>query len=171
MNEEWKPVVGFEGAYEVSSHGRVRSLHRNAPIIMTTGDNGKGYVCLNLRPKKGKPKKFYVHRLVLTAFKGVDHDNKEVNHINGIKSDNTLANLEWCTHKRNLKHAYDIGLHPGPNAATISVGACCPIKGELLHTFESIVFAAECAGVSTCGISNCIAGRQKTAAGFTWVRI
>ena len=99
MIEEWKPVVGYEGLYEVSNLGRIRSQYTNrilSPII-----NAWGYYCVNLY-KDGKGKKKTVHRLVAYAFIPETDPNKDqINHKNEIKTDNRVENLEWCTVEYN----------------------------------------------------------------------
>ena len=117
--EVWKDVVGYEGYYQVSDYGRVRSLDREVPLGKSTKKiKGKirkqvlhnlGYPMLNLYKNK-EAKGCLVHRLVALHF--VDNVNgyQEINHINGIKDDNRATNLEWCTRSQNLKHARDTGL-------------------------------------------------------------
>jgi hypothetical protein len=169
MTEEiWKAVPGYEGRYEVSSLGRVRSLTRKNPIIMKPGNNGNGYQTVNMTDDEGGLKKRYIHRLVALTFLGPEPEDKEVNHIDGDKENNAVSNLQWLPHACNLNHAYMMGLHKGCEPTLAPVAAVCPASGAMLQTFESIMDAAEAAGVARCGISNCIAGRQKTAAGFAW---
>ena len=117
--EVWKDVVGYEGYYQVSNLGRVRSLDREVPLGETTKKNKgkirkqvphkKGYLMLNLSKNK-EVKGYLVHRLVALHFVDNPNDYPEVNHINGIKDDNRAANLEWCTRKQNLSHAVEVGL-------------------------------------------------------------
>ena len=107
MQEIWKDIKDFEGMYQVSSLGRVRSLDRfdsNGRLhkgdIKTTRDNGNGYKVVQLY-KDGKQKTVSVHRLVATAF--IDNpDNKpEVHHIDSDRANNKLENLQWVTRKEN----------------------------------------------------------------------
>ena len=109
--EIWKDVIGYEGLYQVSNMGRVKSLRKGKRFnkIMKQTPNYKGYLEISFCVK-GKDKKFKVHRLVAMAFIP-NIDNKPlVNHKNGNKQDNIFSNLEWVTHGENLKHAYDSGL-------------------------------------------------------------
>lgn len=118
MEEIWKDIVGFEGLYEVSSAGRIKrkSGHKkwsgNAfyllpeAILGATLAKKSGYVVVNIQSKV-----YYIHRLVAYAFKGKDpHYGLDVNHKNGNKQDNSNDNLEWCTRKFNINHAFDTGL-------------------------------------------------------------
>lgn len=118
-DEIWKPVLGFEGSYEVSNIGGVRSLPRkvngrwgnlrNTPgkaLKLDTTKNGyrRTQLCA-----EGKAQAVYVHRLVAEAFLLNDLNKPCVNHIDLDKSNNTVENLEWCTYSENTKHAFDNG--------------------------------------------------------------
>lgn len=114
-NEIWKPVVGYEGRYEVSNYGRVKSLSRKVRSnsgyttlperILKGYVNHDGYVRYELRDGKHGVKRFG-HVLVMQAFT-FTQEGREIDHINLNKSDNRLENLEWVTHYDNMKHAYE----------------------------------------------------------------
>lgn len=111
--ETWRPIKGFEGIYEVSSEGRVKRISKgprgNAIIgrILKPASHRNGYLFVNLC-KSGK--RFYrsISRLVVEAFMGPIPKGLEVNHKNGIKTDNLPGNLELVTHRENIQHSYDI---------------------------------------------------------------
>lgn len=114
MDEIWKPVVGYEGLYEVSSFGAVRSLDRSADAGGSRGRLLKpalkkhGYLCISLSAY-GKRLDVRVHRLVAEAFLP-SSDLPEVNHKDCIKTNNAVTNLEWVNRTGNARHAVENGL-------------------------------------------------------------
>lgn len=127
MQEEWRPVIGFEGYYEVSNVGRVRSLDRTIirsasrtrkeyaarlkGKVLKQARNTHGYSIVSLR-KNATVKS--VHRLVAEAFIEKEPGKDLINHIDGNKSNNKTDNLEWCTNKENQLHAMRcLGAKPG----------------------------------------------------------
>ena len=115
MTEEiWRPVVGYEGLYEVSSYGRVRSMDRyvkysNGRInlhkgrILSPGKDTNGYLQVILTCN-GKHKSIKVHRLIVQAFIPNPDNLLEVNHKDEDKTNNSVDNLEWCTRKYNINY-------------------------------------------------------------------
>lgn len=112
MEEIWKDVVGYEGLYQVSNFGKVKSLNYKRLGVqrdMTLRDTSVGYFMVLLR-KNGKGASKYVHRLVADAFLDNPEDKKCVNHKDGDKHNNLAENLEWVTYKENTVHAVCTGL-------------------------------------------------------------
>jgi hypothetical protein len=108
MIETWKPVTDFP-YYQVSNLGRVKSFKRTKPRVIGQGVLPTGYHFVLLYDD-GKIHRRYVHRLVAIEFiKGRTKVNKEVNHIDGDKSNNCETNLEWCNRSYNIQHSYDNG--------------------------------------------------------------
>lgn len=102
--ENWKDIPDYEDFYEVSCRGNIRNK-RTGKVL---SNNSKSYVCMTLF--KGKDfKRFLAHRIVAKAFIPNPLNKREVNHINGIKNDNRIENLEWCTSKENVSHSWRIG--------------------------------------------------------------
>ena len=112
--ELWKDIKGYEGLYQVSNLGRVKSLknksnHINEIILKQGKDRKKGYMNVSLSVNS-KTKTFKVHKLVATHFIPNIDNKLQVNHKNGDKSDNRVINLEWVTCKENIKHAWNNNL-------------------------------------------------------------
>lgn len=107
MSEEiWKDIVGYEGLYEVSNTGKVRSLnylHTGKVRELRLGADKDGYLLVHLC-RGGKVKTHKVHSLVMEAFVGPRPEGYEINHINECKTNNRVENLEYCTHRENCNH-------------------------------------------------------------------
>ena len=103
-NERWKDIDGYDGAYQVSDLGRVRSSKSGEWRVMKAMKNNKGYLFVNLY-KDGNIKHFLVHRLVAQAFIPNDDESKtQINHKNEIKTENRVSNIEWCSAKYNMTY-------------------------------------------------------------------
>lgn len=115
MKEEWKDIKGFEGWYQVSNLGRVRSVERrinnNGTLqtykshILKSSISNKGYFYVVLY-KQNKATHRYIHRLIAEHFIENPKELPCVNHKDANKLNNNIINLEWCTHKQNIQHAY-----------------------------------------------------------------
>lgn len=108
MNEIWKNIEGFNGYYQVSNLGRIKSTGSRARIRKLFPNKVWGYLYVVLKGKKGKR----VHRLVAQAFIQNPNNYPEVNHKDGDKTNNRVENLEWCTPSQNMIHAVKSGLKP-----------------------------------------------------------
>lgn len=113
--EQWKDIKGYEGFYQVSNKGNVRTisymhcsngrLYRiDCERLLTPTDNGNGYLIVGLK-KNYKRKNHYIHRLVADAFLDKPDRKDYVNHIDYDKKNNDVSNLEWCTQVENIKHS------------------------------------------------------------------
>lgn len=116
MNKEiWKHIPNYEGLYMASNYGKVKSLPRNGTIkterLLKLYDDKYGYNYVQLR-KNNVPKKHKVHRLIAQTFLNNYSENLQVNHKNGIKTDNKIENLEMVTLKQNIRHSIETGLKP-----------------------------------------------------------
>lgn len=122
QNIEWRKIKGFEGLYEISNTGMVKSLPRlkhsnngdyytREKILKQTSAQGE-YYRVPLTDKNHIKKYFLVHRLIAQAFIDNPNNLQEVNHKDGNKLNNNINNLEWCDRKYNVRHAYKMGLNP-----------------------------------------------------------
>lgn len=109
MEEIWKDIEGFEGKYQISNTNKVKSNHFGKSIILKPALNTGGYNSVSLS-LNNKAKSVTLHRLIMTAFIANPDNKLQVNHINGIKSDNRVENLEWNTQSENINHAIRLGL-------------------------------------------------------------
>lgn len=169
MNEIWKDIQGYEGLYQVSNLGRVRSLNKydrrgrfKEGKIKLISDNGNGYCVVNLKVD-GEQKSRSVHRLVAQAFIPNPNNLPEINHIDGNKKNNTISNLEWCDRSDNLRHAIKHKLHT-------KFGQRKVICVELNKEFNSVAEAEKWVGVKGSRISNVCKLKRgcKTCGGYHW---
>ena len=169
--EIWKDIKGFEGIYQVSNLGRVKSLeridalgHRLKEKILKPHPNGNGYYNVGLC--KNSVRKFYqVHRLVYEAFNGQIPEGLQVNHINEIKTDNRLENLNLMTPKENCNY----GSRNERRAKKQSkVVLQFTLDNILVKEYPSVRQAERETGFSHGDISACCNGKRKTAHGYKW---
>ena len=165
MEEIWKAIVGYEGLYEVSNFGRIRSLNyrRTGEVQeLELRPNTKGYLIIDLS-KNGKVETFKVHRLVANAFIPNPHNLDTVNHIDHNRQNNNVSNLEWLSREDNTSEAQR------------SKGIKKVICVETQQIFSSIVDACDWLGVdykkAISNISKCCKGKRKTAYGYHWQRV
>ena len=112
MKEVWKDIKEYEGLYQISNLGRIKSLPKKyspLEIIMKCQIINNGYYIIHLK-KEGKRKNYLVHRLVAEEFIKNTHNKKYVNHKDGNKTNNNIYNLEWVTMSENHYHAFKLGL-------------------------------------------------------------
>lgn len=184
--EIWKPIPDWEKYYEVSTLGRVRSLNRvvntkggrtkiHKGIVLAYG-NSNGYRTVRLRLMTIDQTRL-VHRLVAFAFIKQIKGKKHVNHINGIKTDNRVENLEWCTPSENEKHSYRVlgKINFRPNTGKFGRASSSSkrieqytLDGVFIKRWDCHRDAAVALGLQESNISHVIKGRRNHAGGFVW---
>ena len=182
MAEVWKDVEGYEGLYQVSDLGRVKSLDRwryNAILkgerqlirgtVRKAHPDRRGYLKVTLY-KDGKRTTFPVHRLVAEAFIPNPENKPQINHKDGCKVNNSVDNLEFCTRAENMAHAFGTGLNSPErhwNCNGSKPVAQYDKNMTLLKVYPSIGEAAR-AGFSVSLIIHCCKGQRKTHRGYIW---
>lgn len=164
--EEWRPIPGYVGKYEVSNYGRVKSYKWQKERILLHGKNNMGYYYVTLC-KDSKKKSCTIHRLVAEAFIPNPSNLAEVNHKDERKENNYVENLEWCNRDYNLAY--------GTRCQRISEKNSKPIlqldkEGNVIKAWPSMSRAAESFGVlpKRSHIIDCLKGRRKMAHGYMW---
>lgn len=194
MKEIWKPIPNYEGMYEASDMGRIRSVSRivkrnggtNKTLsgrVLVTSTQGNGYKCVTLS-QNGCVRTYRVHRLVAITFIPNPKGLPEVNHINENKADNSVSNLEWITHIGNIKHGTQIERshkHRDCKGANNGMfgrkGKLSPVSKrvaqitpqvKVIAEYDSLREAAKSIGRTPNSITNAIIGRTSHCCGYQW---
>lgn len=184
MQEKWESIENYNGKYEVSNMGRVKSLcdknGRKRELILTPRISKNGYLYVNLWGNS-KSKTYKIHRLVAEKFCAKNDNPQCVNHINGVKTDNRAENLEWCSYSYNTKHALQNGLMKatiGEKDGMYGVhGKDHPsskpllqydLQGNFIKEWENAVEAGKVLGYNGSSIQRCARGERKSAFGYIW---
>ena len=159
--EEWRDIKGYEGYYQISNIGKVKSLARRVSngygivekkaMLLMPNELANGYYQVTLYKDKTR-KSFQVHRLVADAFVSNEDNYPQVNHKNGNKQDNRAENLEWCDNSMNQLHAWKTGLqkpHYCGGGAPKKRVALLDANGKVEREFDSIRAASIYVGCTT----------------------
>lgn len=181
--EVFKPVLGYEGRYEISNYGRVKSIFpKSIRILKYSNSNIGGYYPYHLS-KDSKIKVTSAHRLVAEAFIPNPENKPQVNHKDGDKSNNHVSNLEWVTAKENIQHAHKTGLMEellrSIRTRKRARRASCwqarrvyqyDLNGNFIKMWDCVLDASEKYSSASrhSNISRCARGERKTAYGFKW---
>ena len=173
MIEYWKSISGYEGLYQVSNFGRIKSLVGNHKIRKTRIDNS-GYKRVTLWCKQ-KYKNLYIHRLVALSFLPLIEGKNFVNHKDGNKLNNHVDNLEWMTYSENHTHAYRELHRPSHMAGKTGVlhPGAKQVKKTCINTgittyFTTLREAAKSGDFNEGHISACCHNNRKSHKGFYW---
>lgn len=184
MDEVWKDIEGYDGKYKVSNMGNVlTNNYKNKKItkILKPSDNGRGYLGVSLY-KNGKIHSKTIHKIVAEAFIDNPYNLPQVNHKDGDKNNNTVDNLEWCTAKENIRHAWKNGLvkiteerrqrsikQLEKYTKTIAVEINqYTLDEKYIKTWKSIKEASETLKIPAGNICNCCKRKLKQAGGYIW---
>ncbi len=166
--EIFKDIKGYEGIYQVSNLGNIKSYnkYKEGKILIPYRINS-GYEMVSLRGCINKS--YLIHRLVAKTFLLNPKNKREVNHINGIKTDNRLENLEWSTPSENMKHALITGLKKRGEHDPRSIPVVqLTLENIIIANYAGARDASRKTGFRQSGISKCCNGVDKTASGFKW---
>lgn len=175
MQEIWKDIAGYEGLYQVSNLGNVKSLKRLVPIKSSKKKlfpveekilkPVKARYCIVRLSKNGKHQNYSVHRLAASAFIPNPLNLPIINHKDENKQNNNVENLEWCDVKYNSNY--------GTAKQKLSQKASIPVSqyslsGTYIQTYESAKLAEEATGISRANICNCCKGNRHSTGGYLW---
>lgn len=172
--EIWRDIEGFEGRYQISSLGRVKSLARhNVPEekIIAFQLSHKGYERIRIGIGRNFKRSMQVHRLVAIAFIPNPDNLPQVNHKDGNKRNNRVDNLEWCTNIENQRHAWENGLkrscyHSGkPNTPVSMID---PVTSNVIWQYRSVADASRHTGIKRENILKVLRGEREKAGGYIW---
>ena len=168
--EEWSDIPGYEGFYQVSSLGRIKSMRRQGwkKLYLEGHKTRLGYIDVRLSRGGGAGKSYMVHRLVAEAFLPKDNARPEINHKNGLRDDNRLENLERCSRSENMRHSYRVLKRIPPMLGKLGAHrkpVRCVETGEV---YSSTCEAGRKTGLRREGIRDSALGRHITCGGFRW---
>lgn len=161
--EIWKDIKDYEGYYQISSYGQVKSLLTNKILVGDTNSLGYRRVTLYAPIKK----RFFIHRLVALHFCKDYQENLIVNHKDGDKTNNKVENLEWVTRSENDLHAYKNNLRKSyPCQFKYKIIAYNLTTGEIVKIYNNADSCAKDLKVARTNIYNCCNKKQKSCRGF-----
>lgn len=174
MVEEWKDIEGYEGLYQVSNLGRIKSLSRRVKcgngyidtkeIILTPSKDTSGYLIVRLY-KNGKGKTYKCHRLAAIAFIPNPNNLPQINHKDEDKENPRIENLEWCSNKYNCNY----GTHNKRMAKSLSKTVYqYSLEGKFIRKWDSTIQCSREGGYNHRHVAECCIGKRKTHSKFKW---
>ena len=168
MEEIWKDVPNYEGLYQASNLGKIKSLPRNGTIqkerILKQTKDTNGYLIVGLH-KDNKAKKVCVHWVIADTFIPKDENKKVINHIDGNKENNKLSNLERCTQSHNVRESIRLGLQKPYNEKVVLQ---YDLENNFIKEWKSACEVQRCLKISQANISACCLGKRKTTGKYIW---
>lgn len=186
--EEWRPIPGYDGRYEASNMGRIKSNDMrvktvNGSFRTVRGriksmrlDSLKRYNIVGLNTSDGHQHTKLVHRLIYASFNGTIPDNLEINHINGNKQDNRLCNLELATRSENEIHKYKVLKYRGTSYGKFGslhgkskkVAKIDLKSGLIIEEYGGVREAARAHNIGSSCITRCCNNKQRKSKGYAW---
>ena len=182
MQEQWVDIIGYEGLYQISNLGRVKSLEKSwitgrggirhqEEKLLKLGKTKDGYLYVTLY-KNGKPKLFKVHRLVAVHFIPNPNNLPQVNHKDEVKTNNIVINLEWCTHQYNNNYGTRnerVGKAMlNHKAISIPILQIDKDTNKVIREWPSSMQVERELCINNSHIIQCCKGKRKTAGKFKW---
>jgi len=187
-HEIWMDICGYEGLYQASNYGRIRSVDKivnnkrgtyfRKGKIKKISNASCGYRGVGLC-KNGKRKSYLVHIIIAKSFIKNPLNKRTVNHIDCDKTNNNVSNLEWNTDSENIKYAFKNGRKPtrywtGKKGINSSRGSHIfqldKLSNNIINEFGSAMEASRMTGVNDRDISSCARGKLKSAGGYLWLK-
>lgn len=185
--EVWKDIKGYEGLYQISNLGNIKSLNKVQKLYINNAKSGirkgkqlklilfnNGYYFVNLS-KNGKIHSYAVHRLVAKTFISNPNNLPIINHIDGNKLNNNINNLEWCTYSHNIQEAFRLGLSKpiwkgkfDKNHNRSKKIIQYDLNGNVIKEWNSIAEASRQLNIEQKNISACCRKKIKTFKKFIW---
>lgn len=174
MIEIWKDIIGYEGKYQVGDFGNIKSTISPKHRMLIGNKDRAGYLRVKLWKDGVVSRMYSVHRIVATYYVLNPDNKKEVNHKNGVKSDNRAENLEWSTRSENLYHAYATGLKkPAKSTRGGKFNNRSKKVVQILNDgsekeWDGIRFAAIALKLNPSNICSACLGKLESCGGFKW---
>ena len=172
MKEIWKDIKGYEGLYQISNLGNVKKLINNKYMAIS---KDLGYETVKLTNKNGNRRHLFLHRIIADVFIPNPNNYKIVNHIDCNKFNNNIKNLEWCTQKENVKHAWKNNLCERTKKACAKNGKNNSKKiiqldknKNIVKVWESTMEIERTLKIKHNNISFCCKNKERTAKGYYW---
>lgn len=180
-NEEWVYLPNTDNRYIISNMGRIASVPRRRTRggLLKPQPNKQGYLMIAIR-YNGKYKLWRLNRLVALTFLPNPNNYEQVNHINGIKSDNRVSNLEWCSRSHNQKEAYRLGLQkPSEHQKRVAKKYCIENKSikiramrfPFIKDYSSMSEASRDLGIPVSCISRVVNGKRQQTNGYIFAKV
>lgn len=173
MQEIWKDIIGYDGVYQISNLGNVKSKNVSKKCghyyseshILKQSPTPQGYCQVTLYDKNRKRKKYSVHKLVADAFIPNPNNYPCVNHKDENKTNNCVSNLEWCSYEYN--NAYGTARIRQIETTSRKIEQFT-LEGHWIATYLSVSIASKIVGIATTSIKDCCNGKHPFAGGYIW---